>query len=211
MLRSIINVPSAALDSIDAPKLNAYEHNIIGDIIEILTPFEEATDCAQVENVPSAGYVLPCIRGLEHQLNSMNSKYHSPFVTTLQPSLVKRMVVYEKKNDYIMAAMLDPRFKVLWCKDEEEKGKVKAIIEGEMAKIAPDPDTLVVESSDTTEIELEPPNKKRCLFTFMDKSRSNQSEPDDKEKELQKYLEEPCINETVIPLSYWKKNQHVYP
>ena len=30
-------------------------------MVEILTPFEEATEFVQVGCVPSAGYVLPCI------------------------------------------------------------------------------------------------------------------------------------------------------
>lgn len=96
MLRSIVVVPSDKLDSLDTQKLTAYERNVIKEIIEVLTPFEEATDCAQVENYPSAGYVLPCIRGLEDQLNKMVTKYHSSFILALQKSLSTRMRVYEK-------------------------------------------------------------------------------------------------------------------
>jgi hypothetical protein len=32
-----------------------------------------------------------------------------------------------------------------------------------------------------------------------------------KEKELQKYIEEPCLDEKTCPLTYWKENQTVYP
>ena len=47
------------------------------------------------------------------------------------------MAVYEAKSDYIMAAMLDPRFKLLWCRDAEEKEKVQAILLEEMRKLKP--------------------------------------------------------------------------
>ena len=213
MLRSIINVPSTTLDSIDAPKLSAYERNMITDIMEVLAPFEEATDFAQIENCPSAGYVLPCIRGLEHQLINLTSKYHSSFVTALRSSLMKRMAVYEKKNDYNIAAMLDPRFKLFWCRDEDEKERVKAIVECELARVVVCvPHTPIVEeSSGTIETECEPSSKKRRLFTFMDESRSNRSEPRHQKRELQEYLEEPCVDEEMNPLTYWIQNQSVYP
>lgn len=61
MIRSILAIPPQNLDGIDVPKLTVYERNMIKDIIDILGPFEEATDFAQTENLPSAGYVLPCI------------------------------------------------------------------------------------------------------------------------------------------------------
>lgn len=71
MLRSIVTVPPEKLDSLDIEKVTAYES--IKEIIEVLTPFEEATDYAQVEYYPSAGCVLPCIRGLEEdQLNKIS-------------------------------------------------------------------------------------------------------------------------------------------
>ena len=71
------------------PKLTAYEQSVITDLVEILTLFEEATDFAQIEDYPSAGYVVPCIRGLEHQISVMNTKYHCALVTALKQSLSK--------------------------------------------------------------------------------------------------------------------------
>ncbi len=77
MIRSILAVDQVKLDSIlDAPKLTMYERNVLSDLVEIFTPFEEATDFSQVQNHPSVGYVLPCICGLQHQLRGMNSRYN---------------------------------------------------------------------------------------------------------------------------------------
>ena len=64
--------------------------------MEILTPFEEATDFVQVGCVPSAGYVLPCIRELNYHMKDMVSKYNSAYVLGLKQSLKKRMPYYEK-------------------------------------------------------------------------------------------------------------------
>ena len=35
----------------------------------------------------------------------------------------------------IMAAILDPRFKLLWCKDDNERRRVKTILRNELAKL----------------------------------------------------------------------------
>ena len=68
--------------------------------MEILTPFEEATDFAQIEDYPTAGYVL--LRGLKHQLANLMTKYHSSFVLSLKDSLTRRMSEYETMNNYIL-------------------------------------------------------------------------------------------------------------
>uniref|UniRef100_A0A1X7UZR8 Uncharacterized protein n=1 Tax=Amphimedon queenslandica TaxID=400682 RepID=A0A1X7UZR8_AMPQE len=102
--------------------------------MEILTPFEEATDFAQVDNYPSSGYVLPCIQGLEHQLSKLVTRYHFSFILALKESLTKRMAIFEEKNDYILAAVLDLRLKMLWCRDDLEKKAVETVLITEMAK-----------------------------------------------------------------------------
>lgn len=58
------------------------------------------TDTVQVDLHPSSGFVLPCIRGLKHQIGKMTSKYHSLFVKKLNSSLHSRMVPYEMNNTY---------------------------------------------------------------------------------------------------------------
>ena len=119
MIRSVLSVPESKLaELVEAPKLTSHERNILKDICEILTPFEEATDFVQTSCVPSAGYVLPCIRGLNHHMQAISSKYHSTFVLALKESLRKRLSYFEEKEVYITAAILDPRFKLhgVWRK-----------------------------------------------------------------------------------------------
>ena len=90
MIRSVLSVSESKLAELgEAPKLTSHERNILRDIMEILTPFEEATDFVQIGCVPSAGYVLPYIQGLNHHVQAMVSKYHSTFVQALKQSLRK--------------------------------------------------------------------------------------------------------------------------
>jgi hypothetical protein len=95
-------------------QITAHERNILHDLLDILLPFEKATDFVQVEHFLSSGYVLPCIRGLKHHLSKLSSKYHHSFISTLQSLLMEsRMNSYETTEIYILAAILDPRFKLL--------------------------------------------------------------------------------------------------
>ena len=68
---------------------SAYDQNILRDLMEILTPFEEVTDFVQVDCVPSAGYVLPPVKRLAHHMKMphQNIILHSSFVSALKSSL----------------------------------------------------------------------------------------------------------------------------
>jgi hypothetical protein len=217
MLQSILSIPTDKLEALDdVPKLSAYECNLIKELIDILIPFNDATEFAQVESYPSAGYVLPCIRGLEHHLNTITTKYHSMFVHELKQSLSKRMTVYETKNDYVLAAVLDPRFKMLWCRDSNDKKLVKDIVKNELAQIASSLDdgelSCYNENDDCTP---SPTSKKRkTIFSFMNidcDMETDEGDISNYEIELKKYLEEPCEDEQKCPLMYWKRQQRIYP
>ena len=88
---------------------------------------------------------------------------------------------------------------------------MKIILRNELAKIEA-PTVINVANQET--VAPEPPKKKRRIFTFMDddcESQMTQSSTTDHEKELQKYLEEPCEDENTYPLKYWKNHQSVNP
>ena len=109
MIRSVLAVSDSVLSQLEnAPKLTTHEKNLLQDIVEILTPFEEATEFVQVGCVPSAGYVLPCIRGSYHHIENMVSKYHSGLVRGLKQSLHRCMPYYKENETYIVACILDP-------------------------------------------------------------------------------------------------------
>lgn len=87
-------------------------------------------------------------------------------LTTLVNSLDSRMSKYENRDIYILARTLDPRFKLKWCGNKDEKKYAKAIL-FDQAKAISQKSNTHVHGSDT-EILLEcetetPPSKKRKI------------------------------------------------
>ena len=74
MIKSILKVDKNKINTLDTAKLAAYERNTLNDFVEILSPFEEATNIAQIENKVSSSLVIPCIRGLRAQLSTLRIK-----------------------------------------------------------------------------------------------------------------------------------------
>ena len=217
MIRSILAVDQEKLDSIsDAPKLTTYERKNLADLIEILTPFEEATDFSQTENQPSAGYVIPCICGLKHQLKSMITTYNCSLFSVLKESVERRFSVYEADDLYHIAAIVDPCFKLLWCDSEEEKEDMKKLLSDFAADTyqmpCSDGQDLCGQSGEEGPEASAPKRRKTAIFSFMEDSqqqdhrRASSSKP-----EILKYLEELVISQDNFPLVFWKQNNSQFP
>ena len=65
--------------------------NSLRDFVEILSPFEEATKIAQIENEVSSSLVIPCIRGLRAQMTTLCGKYSNGLVKELTESIELRL------------------------------------------------------------------------------------------------------------------------
>lgn len=212
-IRSVLSISERNLiQEKDAPKLTSCEQNILQEIVQILTPFEEAMDFIQVGCVPSTGYVLPCIRGLNHHVQSVESQHHSELVLSLKQSLKKHMLYYEESETYILAAILDPRFKLYWCSDDAEKQKVVDLLKSALEKITPQPPITAA----ITEVEgsSEPPVKRRKgLFNFMNESSSSssQSQPNTNSDKIDDYFEAVVAEMTMDPADFWQDNEDKYP
>ncbi len=64
-------LPADTLAKADLPlKLATFERSMLGELVIILTPFEEATSNTK-DSFQAAGYVLPCIKGLRNTLKAI--------------------------------------------------------------------------------------------------------------------------------------------
>ena len=86
-IKSLLSIPTDKLQQLECQQLNSYERAILQDLVEILSPFKEATDATQGQNIVTASFVISCIRGLRASLNSLQSKYNCPMVADFLASL----------------------------------------------------------------------------------------------------------------------------
>ena len=172
---------------------------------------------AQTELVPSAGYVVPCVRGLQHELHKLLCKYNSTFVRNLKSSLETRLVPFETNKCYQLASVLDPRFKLRWCNNDTEKENMKRVLKDEVIQLSTPMLERVIEDNHE-----ELPAKRRrtdtdtnieCsrLFGFMQASTKLQTPSvESLEEEISAYLNSPCEEMDINPLNFWKENKEKY-
>ena len=204
MIRSVLSIPESKLSLLEgAPCLSSYDRNILRDLIEILAPFEEATDFVPTENIPSAGYVLPCVRGLQHHVEKCSTRYHSSFVLALKTSLNRRMPYYQESETYVLAAMLDPRFKLRWCHENEKTG-FKELLNQEAMNFV----SSTSEPEGRAEPAPPPPKKNKSLFNYME---SEEVDTGNTDGDIDRYLATSCDEMTTNPATYWSENTRNYP
>lgn len=212
MIRSILNIPEEKLESLNTNQLTTYDRKILEDLVEILTPFETATQCIQGDKVITSSMVVPCVRVLKSTMENLCQKYTSKFVSTLKASVHKRLSKYEEYDAFLLASALDPRFKLKWCTTSTEYDNVKA-------KLIQKLDTGFVDvTTDSTESNMidmqdnEPPTKKAKTFFSSLIDRPADSTTTDKIDELvEEYLRTPCLAQEEDPLVFWKNNQERFP
>ena len=50
MIQSALNIPTDKLDQLDNQKVTYHKHSLLTDLLEILSPFEEATEIIHNQN-----------------------------------------------------------------------------------------------------------------------------------------------------------------
>ena len=79
-----------------------------------------------------------------HHIENMVSKYHSGLVHGLKQSLHRRMPYYEENETYIVACILDPRFKLRWCSDDAERERSLDLLKAALERLSPAASTVAV-------------------------------------------------------------------
>ena len=136
MIKSVLKVPENKLNEIGCKtKLSTYERKLLGELCTVLEPFEKATVLVQGEKYVTSSLAIPVTLGLKNQISKLSTVYNSKMVSALSDSVDTRLSQYQTDDPYILAALLDPRFKIRWCTSESESETYVDILKNEMAKI----------------------------------------------------------------------------
>ncbi|CAC5426502.1 unnamed protein product [Mytilus coruscus] len=63
----------------------------------------------------AASLTFPVTLSLKQKVNQLSNVYNNKMMTTLNSSIETRLTRFEEDNDFILAAILDPKFKLRWC------------------------------------------------------------------------------------------------
>ena len=72
----------------------------------------------QKENDISANLTVPVTIGLRHQMHQISSIFNNKMVSIFKRFTEERLSCYEEES-YVVAAVLDPRFKLRWCESDK--------------------------------------------------------------------------------------------
>lgn len=144
----------------------------------------------------------------------MHAKYYNNsnfnrIINTFRHSLKLRFVAFDKEKVFRLAAILDPRFKDAWCK-EDELSALHKLIKDEMSRMTSNNSQPVMDTSTDADVPV-----KRCkLFSYMGCRSSNSactSRGSTIDEELSKYLADPCLSDDSDPLKFWKIHEASMP
>lgn len=97
----------------------------------IMSPMAKAIDILQAETNIQMGWLLPTLTQLKTKLERIQPslKVSKPLVDAIQLGLKNRFSEILEDPELIAAAILLPKFKTLWTKDETilKKGKAKRV------------------------------------------------------------------------------------
>ncbi len=239
MVRSVVKVLKdklkeavrGLLGPVTSRTLTTLECTLLKEYVGVMQPFEEATNCVQGEDRVTTSNVLPSIRGLRFKLESIHSVYCKQLITDVLLSINARLHKYETNVLYITGAVLDPRFKLHWCmQNEVEDCKNTVVVEMQkfctvnVMSLTPQSPSVLVLSPALAQIpdqgSQEEPNNKKLkvnLFSFMESSGQQEQEIQEEDillkirHELNDYVKVPLQEYESDPLAWWNSNKDLFP
>lgn len=203
-IRFLVNIPSAVIDKFTSPHiLTKYERYILSDLLEILSPFEEAFDLLENQNGTTSSLVVPITRGLLCSIYTLELKFKWKLFKALKSSVEKYLSPYEERYSFLFAAVLDPRYKMTWCYSEKEINSLTEMLTTNVTELCREM---------TRRDPIAPsPNSRPNLFSYMEKSGASPQPSGAPDIEVASYLAQPIAPSDEDPLLFWKIHQHKYP
>ena len=194
------------------------------ELIKVLEPFEVATTFLSYEENSSLSSTLPVLFGLIDGPKETPEKEDESLPAVINE--FKRIVAKELNRrwefkdldssaPFVLAPLVDPRFKLLESLNETDKRLIKTEIVKQMNDFsgAVHTDLERVEVTRDRESEGVPVRKKRKKVTALDKLLGPEKEEESltATEELQQYLAEKTVKRKSNPLSWWRENDKRFP
>ena len=113
--------------------LSADEVYVLEDLMQILSPFEQATLHTSSSSLVTVSMVIPIVCGVLHNLENLRAKLVTDLgiqaCTILIKSTKERLVLFETSLNTRIAILLDPRFKKEFNVTEAKKILVNELFE----------------------------------------------------------------------------------
>ncbi|XP_063065625.1 zinc finger BED domain-containing protein 4 [Engraulis encrasicolus] len=192
--------------------LSGLEKALLRELVEVLEPFEEATDMVLVVDKHVAiSLALPCVLGLRKHLSetttATNTRHCTAIVASLAQALDRRLAGILEDPLYVTATTLDPQFKLTWSSDTDWH---KQVLLEEIAKHTQSPAISPTEASPLEAAQAAQPSPSKRgskLFSFIKQRPTTQAKS--LEQELAAYLHEGPTEEE--PLHYWRRKSIDFP
>lgn len=114
----------AVFEKLKLPFLKSVEEEFITEFITVMKPLAEALDVLQGDIHVSIGYLLPTLTVLLNELEDLkrsSSLKHCKALPSLMIEAIKtRFDGYFEDQELRVAAIVHPRFKMHWVKEEEK-------------------------------------------------------------------------------------------
>ncbi|XP_005113603.1 zinc finger BED domain-containing protein 1-like [Aplysia californica] len=190
------------------------EVDTIRSAIEVLSPFELATEEASTEKHTSLSKMLPTVRQI---MEKLSQEPQSPLRDQLQLELRRRFSCLEGNFTLGAATLLDPRFKRLPFADPSSATKVEDRLINMMTRSEPSEQTVLAQTPlDSEAEEREEPPRKKSLWDTFDRKVENLKKTTVPNLtgpyvEMRRYHEVAHLSRTEDPFLWWEENQSNFP
>ena len=209
-IRNLLYLSEEEFEKLGLTQFLKEERDLLQELCTILYPIEHAMTLIQNSNNVSAGFIIPVTRGIKHKLDQITPVHSEEMLSALKRSVQERLSRYEQDDTYITTSVLDPRFKLRWC-SQEEQYRIKSVF---LNKVSLLQSCYPSYSSHLSPPLTEPLRVEDDLFSFMAPKSSNEPVPCsslEAETEVIKYLSQPCLDMDTDPLQFWKVQLSNFP